>query len=485
MGKILLKHENGLVKEKIVQILTNPDRDEQEKLGTENKQTQDQDKLAAQTKIDGILCPLVRINDITLRAGMLESFRLYTDFVPKVELTIIDNNEIIKSVQNPNSDNKLLIQIIPPFDDAYKKVNLSFYCTRTDVVGNKIFVKAVYNIEGLYNFRLKAFGQLTTYEFCEKVASELKLGLASDMENTTDKRWIYCPSKSYLDTLQNEMLVASIKESPIDMWVDFYDNINIIDLFDCWSKTISLPDVYITQIENRVDANAPKVPVVKSKPIITNDKRMSMTQLYVDSYTGGVSSNNISEGTDKIVEYYSIEKLDKESFFIQDGNIKNDIFTKYEYAGEFVGDYDYVKQRTMNKKLKDIILSNYIEVRLKKPCLGLLKGGRVQFDWYETDTTKTQVINELNDDVATNIEHQTTSTDEQETDRDGRVMVDKSVAAQQVLNKTISGQYYICDSSIEWSLNSGRMEQVLKLSRPQHEVHDYVFENNAQKIDEM
>ena len=77
-----------------------------------------------------IWTPIVAINDIVFDFDKVLRMNLYDDDrLPRIEVTIFDENKLLSGINNPSNDNELRLQILPPFEDAYKKINLTFYIT--------------------------------------------------------------------------------------------------------------------------------------------------------------------------------------------------------------------------------------------------------------------------------------------------------------------------------------------------------------------
>ena len=73
-------------------------------------------------------------------------------------------------------------------------------------------------------------------------------------------------------------------------------------------------------------------------------------------------------------------------YFVQDGDVSNDIFFKFDYIGECYGDYNYLLQRCYREAFLQKINSEYMEVTLNVPCLGLMRGSKVNFTSFVNDS---------------------------------------------------------------------------------------------------
>ena len=119
MAQITVKYDPTLQIEKIEDLMYATDKEEQQ----DDRQAEVQ-----QTKITGILTPLVKINNIVLLWDKITRFELSsTRFLPELTFTFKDDLGFTKSLDQPGNDNLVLVQILPPFDEAYKKSNLRFF----------------------------------------------------------------------------------------------------------------------------------------------------------------------------------------------------------------------------------------------------------------------------------------------------------------------------------------------------------------------
>jgi hypothetical protein len=212
---------------------------------------------------------------------------------------------------------------------------------------------------------------------------------------------------------------------------------------------------------------------VEVDAVITNHPSMNGTPLYVNEYkVYSDTSKNLKDGTDKTVETYSISELNSETTDVLDGDVHNDIFKKYEYAGEIFGEHNYLVQEALQRSFIQKIKSQYIDIQLVKPQLGLVRGGRVNFNWYECNEFVSAAMDEQNSSVSTNYsEIDTTDTNSDTEDETGN-----AADTTWVLNKTISGQYYILDSWFKYDNEGGGMNwrHFLRLCRPADMVKTYL-----------
>ena len=79
-----------------------------------------------QTCVDGIIVPIIRLNNMTIDASQVMKFRLSCDVLPQVSVTIRDTYSLSRVLDSPKCDNKMIVQILPKGDGIYKKIQLPF-----------------------------------------------------------------------------------------------------------------------------------------------------------------------------------------------------------------------------------------------------------------------------------------------------------------------------------------------------------------------
>lgn len=396
-----------------------------------NEDADDGTVIAKQTNIEGVVTPLLRFNNITITFEMINFMKLTCNSVPAIEVEIQDFLGLVKILDTPGLDNVLYLQILPPFDDAYKKIQLSFYVTSTSIAGNIIYMRGIYCIPKLFDSVMKPYGIISSYELFENISNDYSLGFCSNIENTDDERYIYNPNKKVLDFMDDEIEFVGDENNPghvYTWWIDFWNNINFVDLFQEYNEIYSDEDMQIWTYNNFKMMDTEENEPVKQIAAFTNSPAMIATPLYIDDYKP-VSQSSIV--TDNNFETYSMDNLEGKSTIIQNGDVHNDIFMNYEYGGEVFGDHDYLAQRACRDMFLNKIYSQCIEVTTHLPILGLMKGDHVNVWWYDINNMVATAVGDV--DIESNVPIPENSEDLNN--------IDNSM----VINKTISGQYYIID----------------------------------------
>ena len=382
-----------------------------------------------QTKVDGIAYPIIKIDDFVIMGQQLASFELRIREVPQMTCSFNDTFGFIKALGNPNPDTLVQVQVLPQFDGAYKKINLQFRIVKCDIDGDFVSLRASYYRPDLYSRVMRAYGKTTTYKAFEQVADELKIGLASNVTDTDDERYIYNANFTPLDFIRHECEFAGKKDSPgeqvYEVWIDFYNCLNLVDVYREYSSD-DIKKIWIQESKFIATDTDKEIAPIEFDAVITNHSTMQTMPIYVDDYQTVASP---AEFPDMYFEVYGSDTRGINSVYVADSNVKTNIFTDYRYGGEFFGDYDYLSQRLCGQVLSKKIKSERIRVNLPQPIFGLQKGDRVRLDWYETQSLMDKELDK-----------QKEAPTAPESDVQGEEV--------QQLNKNVSGKYYIDDSTM-------------------------------------
>lgn len=431
---------------------------------SENECSEDRPAEVQQTKITGILSPLIKVNNILILWDKVTKFELSsTRFLPELSFTFKDDLGFTKSLDQPGNDNLVLVQILPPFENAYKKITLRFFIDSVRIVGSKVSITAKYNIPELYQDKLQALGEMSTYDYIDYIAKTCKLGLAANVDGTEDKRYIYIRNTNFIKSLEHEIQISGSETAIYDTWIDLRNYIILCDMYERYNANDSDLKVWtsgtcIPETEN----TGKEITAKEEDAILSNAIGVRNSQLFITDYTvGGNSGKNMKLGTDKIVQSYYMNNGEASSILIQDGDTKRDTYLKTIYRGEVFGNYDYFASELCRTAFLQKINTNTIQISLMTPLLGLERGGRVNLLWYESNEIASVIKKE--NPIETNI-----SNIDSETDDDTTTMT---------LNKQVSGQYMIIGTTIRFNGFNRGWQYILTLSRPADQINTYLEEN--------
>lgn len=454
MSQIIVKFDPTLIQSDIIIPLTNSSHEEAGE-NYENNQTEIQ-----QTSIYGIQSPLIMINNIVVDFVDVIEFRLISkDVKPQVSLRVKDRGKLISTLDTPGLDNELRIQILPKFDDVYKKINLTFFITQSDINNDEVYIRGEYKLPKFTSSNLKSLGELCTYELFETVANETGLGLASNIEkNDSDKRYVYCDYKSYEEILNNEIEKSGADIQICDYWIDFWNNLVLADIYERYNSIDNQEDMklYISG-QNKEIEEGQNVGWIEAEAILSNHPAIQTTELYVQDFVlKNEPGTQYLDGTDKLYSIYETLKTEHMDHLIMDGDVQNDTNMNFEYLGEVYSDYNYFLQKVKREDfLKKIKSNEIIQVTLNSPLLGIMRGNKINFTWYINDDYNTNKKKDISDKVDTlsQISPMMESIS-MGSESDGKFILDDSV----------SGQYLITELDLNYENN--QWKYILTLCRP-------------------
>lgn len=456
MSIITLEFDNTLEKSDIIIPIRSSSQYE---AGEDYNNARATDKL--QTSVFGIQMPLIMINSTVIDFDAIRYFNLRsTGKMPELIMTVEDTFELINNIDKPSNDNEVRVQILPRFDNAYKKIDLTFYITNIQVTGNLLRLTCAYKLPALLSSQYKTFGEIDTYSAFKEVANTTKLGFATNVSTLADNRFIYCDNKSLFELLEQEISFANATEHIIDWWIDLWDNINLVDIKERYNSIDADDDmmIWVAGQINEVTRDNETEPY-KVIATINNHPSMTASELYVKSYSiNNQPGSQISMGSDKVYGVYEDNNKDYSDYLIQDGDIKKDIFLKYNYLGENYGDYNYILARELRNSFLQKITTETINVTLQSPLLGLMRGHKVNFVRYINDDLIENKMQQLEDAniINRNVESNIPLSDYKVTEDSG--------SGTFRIDNTVSGQYLIWGVNITY--NNNAWDYVLTLVKP-------------------
>lgn len=449
MSIIIKEFDDTLEKSEIVMPLLSSSSNE----AGENYQNEKTDK--SQTSTFGISTPLIKINNTIIDFDAVLFFSITSSGkLPELLLIVEDRFELISNIDKPGKDNEVRIQILPRFENAYKKINLTFYINDINVNGNIVNLSCIYKLSSLMSSQYKTFGKIDTYNLFKRIAKDTHLGFASNISTLNDDRYVYCNNTSLLDIMNSEIELSNSTEHILDWWIDFWDNINLADIKERYNIVDSDKDlqIWVTGQISDITVDQEVIPV-QTTAVISNNPSMSSSELFVSDYNNIITPGVVVvEGSDIVYSVYEDNESDYNDYFIQDGDIKEDIVVHYNYLGENYGSYNYTLAKHLRQSYIRKMNSEQVKVTMKTPVLGLMRGHKVNFIRYTNDDkleNRMRVLEEngfINRNIESNIPLSKYEIPESERLSNGNFIIDKTVSAQYLISEV-----EIIYSESEWN----------------------------------
>ena len=302
-----------------------------------------------QTLVYGIQTPLIMINNIVVNFSDVISFDLSCSGVtPEVHIIVHDRYKLSTTIDSPGIDNELRVQILPKFENKYKKINLTFYITSMKNNKGVLHITGEYKIPKFISSNIKSFGQISTYKLFETIAQESDLGFATNTEDSTQERYVYCPNKSYKELLRTEIAYSSSETQIYDYWIDWWNNLVLADIYERYNAIDKDEDMQIWVAgQNKEIDEGSEIQPIQTVATFHNHPGLQTTELHVSNYKITTSPGpQLYRGTDRVFSTYEFPKTEYLDYLIQDGDSKNDIFARFEYLGEVYDDHNYLLSST-------------------------------------------------------------------------------------------------------------------------------------------
>lgn len=347
-----------------------------------------------QTKITGILAPLVAVNGYVLDWNDIISFELEsTGVVPSCKAVLRDRKGLFHNLVSIDQNNTLRVQIIPPFDKTYNKIDLQFLIinfTITPNTNNQFEIEAVYNNSKLLTARFEMLGLISTIDLCKKLIEDTGLGFISNIDKTEDARYIGLQYENYKDLLVREIENSLSNESCVlDCWIDVWNNLTLCNIFSRLKTKDKLEaeKYHLTVLQDWISYINSDVTVEpkQTEPLFTNHTVAENTDLHIENYYIENKPITSSTGNEFILSVYEENKKDCLDHLL--GNkTQNNLFPKYEYLGEVYGNYNYLLAKKQREFFLRQIQTQSLWICTKVPQLGIYRGSQIRVVWYDNNS---------------------------------------------------------------------------------------------------
>lgn len=370
------------------------------------------------SRVVGNIAPYVKVNGYVFdHHDILEMILSETGFIPTLYVTIRDTKGVFKSAYFPKTNPVLGLYIMSKHD--------KLKCVRCDFMIRNIYTDSspdmmdqyagknmeitfdcVLLVPGLYSNTPTAYRDMTSYDAMQQVATEMKLGFATNENYTDDKMTWLKPLSSKVSFIQHLMVRAFKDDSSFyDGFIDKYYHLNFVnmslllkengDMNKIYEKIITYADLYESE-EDPTMADDP------ADLVLTNYSKMAKSDAFIYQYkpesSGG--SRLLESGYQRSIAYYdqllttdpqkNIVQLDVRPLttsFSPGKQDKTDDRLKYlsqdlQY-GEWCGidynnahanyNYSQIQNEHNNAEVRKIVL----HISLKGMNLNLIRGMRV------------------------------------------------------------------------------------------------------------
>ena len=446
---------------------------------------------------EAIRTPLIKLNNKLIFASNIYSMKIYIkDFLPSIELIVDDPDQNIQGTDIPGMNNVITVIMMSPVDGANKKISLDFYITNCVFnPDNTITYQGELKVNGLKQVKYSQVGdsQLSTYEFLEKIARELKLGFAATdkCKDVNDKRWRQVYSKTYKDFIKQEIEFAGMDETTIfDAWIDNFGYLVMVNLYYIFNEQVEVEQLSTNVISGNLTSlpkeAVPEPTVEEIYRIITNARELPMHyNLYFEEYHSSVDNSKILDKGTNNRYYWLMSPCDENLIMTQyiqimessvDGMEGADEYTyeNIEFIGTNQEDDDAVSCKTIQKEIRTNFLNKIyaksLQVKLVNANYSLQRGMLVTVMINEySERNKQFAMNNADSAMTTEANDNTEAPDMESKERE--TVIDGNNG---VTNMSLTGIYYIKDIMFEYNGSNPNIYQTLTLIKTglQNNLHN-------------
>ena len=196
----------------------------------------------AVSSFQGGVAPYIKINNYTFQPDAIDSFILdLNGKYPEVRAKILDSQNVFTVDQFPRDGDILSLRIELDKSGTYKDIRMDFTIlefrgTPSTSLDKKsgassYSVRAIAKIPGMYTDECKSYGSNNSLEHVKLIAGDLKLGVSTNVNSTSDEMTRFCAYQTKLEFLENTVMYSYVSDNSFQTFsIDPYYYISFVDL---------------------------------------------------------------------------------------------------------------------------------------------------------------------------------------------------------------------------------------------------------------
>jgi len=437
-------------------------------------------------KIGGIgtFAPLITINNYHFSESEITSFTLSSeDYLPTVSLVIKTRSSIFRLRHNV-LDGTLVSIYIRSNNQTFKPIKADFLVTQLNTTKSKdkegssitYYIEGVLHIPNFFKDTCKSYKNKTSMETLIAIAHDYGLGFVTQIDENTknpinkmdDKMTWLCYNEPLVVFSQEVAQHSYWNEKTFyDSWIDYHYNLNFIDV----NKIVSVSDDTIirdsvTEINWIQETGSfDKTQYAATKLILTNSADALMTTQYFNSFEQHNNANMINaiQGyKQKLVSYSELE-------------------TEANKKDKRIEIYERMNLKTEGAEKDKIMMlgragENYYRSQVRVNWLGMTRNiNNVHANYHKAKIHNINNLKELNKmNVVLHMPNVNFSIhkgmmiqclffleEDEYSIRVGGNAKDKGRQLGKVVDRSLSGNYYVKSVNYEWKQTNGFSQQVV------------------------
>jgi hypothetical protein len=267
------------------------------------------------------IIPQIRINQYDIGDSRLESFTLNcTGFYPTCRFTFYDEDGLFTARHYPTDGDIIQLYIRSAGEETtFKPIRIDFTIEDIKPIGGggstnespQLMVDGRMNIPNLFTENVEYYNS-TSWNALLKIAEKLKLGFASNVEDTADEQvWTnpYDTAEKFIrDITANSYLDEN---SFFNSYIDPYYNLTLVEanrLFDVTDQDLEASLTYSQNSGDTFGGGSPEAAEYDSPNVLTNIIQASGTSRYISTYQQINKSGQISKdnGYKRYTQYWDL-----------------------------------------------------------------------------------------------------------------------------------------------------------------------------------
>jgi len=388
------------------------------------------------TKDLGLEFPLIVINGHRFKQNDINSFEIaFEGIVPTIAITLTDSTSQFGADQFPRDGDVINVRIASKAKNDYKDLRIDFDIDNVDspprsnlaqsTGGSKYTFTGRMKIPGLYAEQCKSYGVGTTLDHLETMVTDLKIGLATNVDATDDSMNVMTAYQPIVKTIEDLVKHSYVSEESFQtFFIDPYYYLNYVDVNQILNAEEEFEEVLASSdlnLNDRVlgaDTNE-KTNEQKTLLILSSHDKVQGTNQHITKYSlKNNSGRKVKQnGYKRIIQYFDndseenglvnfdIEPLTSTS--LKDiaeplkgrrGEERYKQEIKYKYMGRRHSDpetsnthLNYTFSELHNKQNMDELDKMYLEVEISSFHPGIRRYQRIPVAIYNTVHAKVAV----------------------------------------------------------------------------------------------
>jgi hypothetical protein len=270
----------------------------------------------------GVEFPLIIINGYRFNQNDIKSFELNIDgMLPTLELTVVDNGSNFNAESFPRDGDVITVRMAARSKNDYKDIHIDFDITEVDSPPSSVLIKGdgggkytfsgEMKIPGINAEQCKSYGKGTTIDHLEKIATDLKIGFASNVDTTNDESNCITAFEPIIDTIEDLVKHSYVNDDSFQTFcIDPFYYLTYVDLNvmlnapDDFEEALIAMDIDLNDIVDKDASNTTNE--IKSDLLLSTKPELEGTNLHIDKYSLKNNAGRMSKknGYKRVLQFF-------------------------------------------------------------------------------------------------------------------------------------------------------------------------------------